>query len=86
MTDLDRDMLVGRTVLEVVQFPDKFDRNNRFDGKTYILFDDEETYLELEPQDHYTYHDYSYTAMEVYSVSDPGMWKLIQSEWRKYHD
>jgi hypothetical protein len=43
---------------------------------TYILFDDGETYLELNEQDYYSYHDCSSGARELIVWKDKEAWKL----------
>ena len=55
----------------------------RYDAKqkrfetTYILFDDKKTYIMLDEQDAYAYHDCSYSArmIEVYQNKDT--WKAV---------
>lgn len=43
----------------------------------YILFSDRRTYLELEEQDYYSYHDCSPSARELYLIDDPIQWKYL---------
>lgn len=45
----------------------------------YILFDDEKTYIELEEQDYYAYHDCSSGAREIQV-------KLSADVWQRYMD
>lgn len=43
----------------------------------FILFDDKITYIRLSEQDYYCFHDCSYSARNVYVLSDARMWKII---------
>lgn len=43
----------------------------------YVLFDDGETYLELEEQDYYTYHDCSSVARLLNIYKDKEMWNAL---------
>lgn len=43
----------------------------------FILFDDEITYIKLSEQDYYCFHDCSYSARNIYVLSDARMWKII---------
>lgn len=46
----------------------------------YIMFDDGESYLELQEQDYYTYHDCDTMARQIYLQKDKKLWKLIMSD------
>jgi hypothetical protein len=40
-------------------------RKTKYISPKFILFDDEETYIELEDQDYYSYHDCSTSAKHI---------------------
>lgn len=46
----------------------------------YILFDDGETFIELEEQDDYTYHDCSSYAREIHVHKDKERWEYINGD------
>jgi hypothetical protein len=46
----------------------------------YILLSDGETFIHLEEQDYYTYHDCSYTARELYVSQDEKSWSRIMED------
>jgi hypothetical protein len=46
----------------------------------YIMFDDEKTFIELEEQDYYSYHDCSSGAREVRTTQDTARWKRIMED------
>lgn len=43
----------------------------------YVLFDDKKTFIELEDQDYYAYHDCDGSAKTITTREDARMWKLI---------
>lgn len=43
----------------------------------FVLFDDGATFLELDRQDRYSYHDYDPRARVVGLVSDPARWQAM---------
>ena len=45
----------------------------------YILFDDGETYIELEEQDYYCYHDCSLSARQIIVWQDKERWNNIMT-------
>lgn len=45
----------------------------------YILFDDGKTFIELEEQDYYSYHDCSHTAREISIQKDKDKWNNIMN-------
>jgi len=46
----------------------------------FILFNDKKTYIELEKQDVYTYHDCSSLAREIVVIRDKKRWKTIYED------
>lgn len=50
----------------------------------YILFNDEETYIEFDEQDYYTYHDCASSARHVSIRKDKEKWKQLMEKitWR----
>ena len=53
---------------------------------SYILFSDGKTYMELEEQDYYSYHDCSFSARNLCVFEDAGMWERIYTEHNRYPD
>ena len=43
----------------------------------YILFDDEETFIELNEQDPYDYHDCSHCARNLHLWKNAAQWKMM---------
>ncbi len=52
----------------------------------YIIFNDEKTFIELEDQDYYTYHDADSSAKTISINQDPRFWKLLMSDEKRYPD
>lgn len=46
----------------------------------FIMFDDGETYIELEEQDYYSYHDCSSSARELRLWKDKERWNNIMTK------
>jgi len=66
-------ILIGKTVLAI-----KGSKNTRRRVfPEYILFDDKKTYIQLEEQDYYTYHDCSGSARTPYINQDKEQWKYL---------
>lgn len=52
-------------------------KNQKHIEPTYILFDDGETYIELEEQDYYTFHDCSTLAREIRIYKNKKLWEKL---------
>lgn len=50
----------------------------------YILFDDRETYIELEDQDCYTYHDFAFSAKHINVYKNKGNWERMFDDLDHY--
>jgi len=50
----------------------------------YILFDDGKTYMDLDEQDYYSYHDCATNARILWIYTDESMWNIIHSNIKKY--
>ncbi|GAG92154.1 unnamed protein product, partial [marine sediment metagenome] len=50
----------------------------------YILFDDQETIIELEDQDYYTYHDCDSLARRINIKKDKVAWEYIMTDEKHY--
>ena len=50
----------------------------------YILFSDSKTYIELEEQDYYSYHDCSFGARNLHVWENANMWKNIFTDRDRY--
>lgn len=74
--------LVGKTIVAVRGF--STDRRHKTFTPQYIMFDDQETYIELEDQDYYTYHDCSTSAKEIQIYHNKQMWEEIMNNLKDY--
>ena len=70
MFDLGR--IIGKKVVAIKGYKNYGDIE-----PSYVLFDDGETYISLEDQDYYTYHDCSTLAKEIEIHTDKGFWNKI---------
>ncbi len=52
----------------------------------YILFDDKKTYIELDDQDSYTYHDYDPGAKRMSIMQDEKLWKIMMNDDGRFPD
>lgn len=68
--------LVGFKILAVRGFRMDMRRKKDFSPQ-YILFDDGKTYIELETQDFYTYHDCDSSARIIRIMQSDAHWKNI---------
>jgi hypothetical protein len=74
--------ILGKTVLCFRGFMKR-------DGKvslSYILFDDHKTYLQLEEQDRYDYHDCNSSARVIEVREDASMWKALFDKVAPYEE
>lgn len=76
--------LVGKTIVAVRGF--STDGHRKFFTPRYIMFDDQETYIELEDQDYYAYHDCSTSAKEIQIYHNKQMWEKIMNNLKNYPD
>lgn len=67
--------ILGKKVIAIKGFKER--KKQRHIEPTYILFDDGETYIELEEQDYYSYHDYSVSARCIRTYKDKEVWKKL---------
>lgn len=61
-------------------------KNEKSTRINYILFGDGETYIEVQDQDYYTYHDCSPAAKELIVWRNKRQWDRIMSNSIKYGD
>ena len=47
----------------------------------FILFDDKKTFIKLEEQDYYSFHDCSVTARQIYLRQDAEQWKNLNDNF-----
>jgi hypothetical protein len=52
----------------------------------YIVFDDGKTFIELEDQDYYTYHDADSSAKTISINQDAKFWKFLMSDEKRFPD
>lgn len=70
--------LIGKKIVAIKGI--KQVRNQKEIEIRYILFDDGKTYLELNEQDYYTYHDCAGWARVIMKYVDKAMWERIMFE------
>lgn len=68
--------------LTVIAIKGEFNANGKHIEPKYVLFSDNETYIEFEDQDYYTYHDCSSSAKHINVYKNAEQWAIIQ----KYKD
>ncbi len=64
------DQLNGKRIMAVKSYPHKTKNLE----PAFILFDDQETILELSEQDYYSFHDCSQSARNIYIYKDKEKW------------
>lgn len=74
--------LVGKKIVAIKGHISQFDRRKKPANQRvlaeYILFDDGETYIQLDEQDYYVYHDCSREAKELFIMEDKVQWQWIK--------
>jgi hypothetical protein len=68
--------LKGKTILKVLGCEPDRRKKTQIEPK-YILFTDRKTYIELEEQDQYTFHDCSCSAKEIHVKEDALFWNVL---------
>ena len=64
--------------LKVLAIKGKYNAKGKNIGPKYILFDDGKTYIELDEQDYYTYHDCSSSARHITATTaTPEYWEIL---------
>lgn len=76
---------IGKKIIAVKGFNTKKKVPTRVEAE-YILFDDKKTYIFLEEQDYYSYHDCSLDARHVLVYEDAKMWVNIMNNPHSYPD
>ena len=61
-------------------------KNQKDITPTFILFDDGETFIDLEKQDGFTYHDCDYNARTIHIEKDKKLWHKIAYDNDKFGD
>ena len=75
--------IIGRKIV-AIRGP-KTLKNAKTIQPAYIMFDDGETYIELEEQNYYAYHDCSCAAREIQTKQGKAQYDLIMDD-RYYAD
>jgi hypothetical protein len=83
MENLNINLIVGLKVLEVRGFLYDKRKIQRVEPE-YILFDNRMTYMRLEEQDCFTYHDCSSSARHIYIIQNVDEWKRIYEDKKRY--
>ena len=75
--------IIGKKVVAIKGFRTDMRRKKNFTAE-YILFDDGETYIELEDQDGYTYHDCDSDAKIIRIRQNKKAWEDMMSNENNY--
>jgi hypothetical protein len=70
--------IVGKKVVGVKGYPPQ-KKSEKLIDPAFILFDDGETYLNLEEQDYYSYHDCSSSARIINLYKDKERWERFMT-------
>ena len=77
--------IVGLKVLAIKGIRCDMRRKKGFSPQ-FIIFDDEKTFIELEEQDYFTYHDCDGRAKVIKITQDDQMWKRIMENDAHFPD
>lgn len=80
----EMNQIIGKKVVAIKGFTMKKKTPQKVKPR-YILFDDEETFLELSEQDYYSYHDCSAAARIVDVVINDVQWEDIMKNTNGYY-
>jgi hypothetical protein len=69
------EQIIGKKVKELRGFKKR--KNQKDIGITFILFDDGETFIDLELQDGFTFHDCDHDARIINIKKDAKLWREI---------
>ena len=82
---MDIEKIIGLKVVAIKGY--RYDmRKKRNFSPQYIVFDDEKTFIELEDQDYFTYHDADSSAKTISINQDARFWKVLMSDEKCYPD
>lgn len=76
--------LIGKTIVAVKGF--RHDKRVKRVDPQYIMFDDHETFIELEDQDYHAYHDCSASAKQIIVYHDKDRWERIMNDPDSFGD
>lgn len=75
--------IIGKKVVAIKGFRTDMRRKKGFTAE-YVLFDDGETYIELEDQDCHTYHDHDSDAKIIRVRQNKKLWEDMMSNEKNY--
>lgn len=70
--------IIGLKIVAVKAF--QTDKRKKILEPEFILFSDKKTFIELEEQDYYTYHDCSSSARMIKVLENKNRWNEIMNE------
>jgi hypothetical protein len=76
---MELEKIIGLKVVGIKGFCVDKRRKKKF-TPSYILFDDDKTFIELEDQDYFTYHDCDSAAITISVRQNVNMWKRINED------
>jgi len=81
---MELNKIIGKKVLTLRGYKER--KNQKNIEVTYILFDDKETFIYLEEQDYYSYHDCSTSARHIGVEQNKEKWNNIATNNEQYGD
>jgi hypothetical protein len=75
--------IIGLKVAAIKGYRTDMRRKKGFSPE-YILFDDQETIIELEDQDYHTYHDCDSLARRIIVKKDKALWEYMMTDENHY--
>ena len=81
---MDLDKIIGKKVVAIRGFKNR--KKQKCIEPNFILFDDKETFIYLEDQDYYSYHDCSSSAKHINVEQNKEKWNNIATNNEQYGD
>jgi len=70
--------IIGKKIISIKG--EKLDKRRKSVSPKYIMLDDGKTFIELEEQDYYTYHDCSMFAREIRIYENEKRWERMMND------
>jgi hypothetical protein len=77
--------IIGLKVVAIKGFRTDMRRKKGFNPE-FVLFDDKETYIELNDQDYHSYHDCDSSARLIQVMKDSQRWRIMMEDEKSYPD
>jgi len=76
--------LIGKKVVAIKSWSSDKHKKKGF-HPVFIMFDDEETYIEFEDQDYYSFHDYDTSAKVITVYRNKKLWEEMMNNRLGYY-